>query len=168
MQLITSLLNSAHDRSTFASGNASLDQYIKQLAKQDMKRKLANCFVLTGNQQEVLGYFTLSSSSIDITNVAEPLKKKLPKYDALPVILLGRLAIDKRLQGQGFGKLLVLEALYRSWQVSKETIGCYAVIVDPIDDHAARFYASLGFIRFQHLGKMFMPMAEIQQLFEGG
>ncbi|WP_239541319.1 GNAT family N-acetyltransferase [Cryomorpha ignava] len=75
------------------------------------------------------------------------------------------MAIDKRFQRQGIGKLLLIDALMRSYEVSK-SIGSFAVVVDPIDEDTIRFYDKYGFIKLADSGKMFLPMNTIKTLFD--
>ncbi|WP_341841204.1 GNAT family N-acetyltransferase [Chitinophaga caseinilytica] len=88
-----------------------------------------------------------------------------PSYSDLPVTLLGRLAVDKTCQGQRIGELLLIDALFRSYENSK-IIGSIAVVVDPLDEDAVGFYKKYGFVTLPDSGKMFMPMKMIEQLVE--
>ena len=144
-----------------------LDSYLHRQASQDMKRKLSACFVLTDKSNNIIrGYYTLSNNSIPLHQVPDSFKNKLPKsYKAIPTTLLGRLAVDKNEQGQGVGKVLLVDAIKRSYLLSKD-IGSYAVIVDPLDNEAKSFYSKYGFIELPDRGKMFLPMKTISQLFE--
>ena len=90
--------------------------------------------------------------------------QKIPKYKDLPVTLLGRLAIDEKFQGQKLGRLLLIDALKRSLDTSK-SVASLAVIVDPLDQEASDFYFKYGFILLPDSGRMFLPMATIEQLF---
>ena len=113
----------------------------------------------------LIGYYTLANNSIPQKFVPKNIQKKLPKsYTSIPTTLLGRLAIDKRFQGKGFGKYLLLDALKRSYEVSRK-IGSFAVIVDPIDMDAEQFYKNYGFIKLPDSGKMFLPMKIVVSLF---
>jgi GNAT superfamily N-acetyltransferase len=90
----------------------------------------------------------------------------LPKsYLSIPTVLLGRLAIDKGFQGKGIGKLLLIDSLKRCYDTSK-SVGTFAVIVDPLDKEAERFYEKYGFINLPDSGKMFLSMKTIEELFE--
>ena len=135
-------------------------------ATQDIKRKLSACFVIKEEQTELIkGYYTLSNNSIPLEDIPKDIRKKLPKsYMTIPTTLLGRLAIDNNFQGQGVGKLILIDALKRSFVLSK-TIGSFAVVVDPIDEDPERFYDKYGFIKLPDSGKMFLPMQTIGQLF---
>lgn len=165
MSFLTETLDSSHIKKEFSCGKEMLDNYIQKQASQDVKRKLSACFVFVGEDKIVQGYYTLSNNGITLEQVPESFKKKLPmSYASIPTTLLGRLAVGKKFKGNGLGKLLLIEALKRSYLISKE-IGSFAVIVDPIDEDAENFYTKYGFIKLPDSGKMFLPMNTIQQLF---
>ena len=165
MSYVTVPLNPSHKKSAFNCGRALLDNYLHVQAKQDVKRKLAACFVLADEHNKVKGYLTLSSASISKDALPEEVRKKLPTYQDLPVTLLGRLAVDSNYQGQRLGEFLLMDALKKSYDTSS-SIGSMAVIVDPIDESAVSFYRKFGFILLPDSGKMFLPMAIISTLFE--
>lgn len=160
------LLDKEHNRKTFDCGNESLNVYLKLQAGQDVKRKLAACFVLSENQTHtILGYYTLSNNSIPLSSFPEQIRKKFPKtYTSIPTTLLGRLAIDKSQQGKGMGRILLVDALKRSYEISHE-IGSFAVVVDPIDLEAESFYEKYDFIKLPDSGKMFIAMKTLHELF---
>lgn len=164
---LTESLSSKHDKTKFCCGKLLLDSYIQRQASQDVKRKLSACFVIANEFNSLIrGYYTLSNNSIPLNQVPEDFRKKLPKsYKSLPTTLLGRLAVDKNEQGKGTGKALLVDALKRSYLLTKD-IGSYAVIVDPLDANAKSFYSKYGFIELPDSGKMFLPMKTINQLFE--
>ena len=164
-QYLTIPLDAKHKKAGFSCGNAHLDQYLQIQAKQDIKRKLAACFVMSTDTFDIKGYYTLSNAGISREWLPEAYSLKLPRaYQSLPVTLLGRLAIDNSYKGHGLGKLLLVDALKRSFEASK-IIGSMAVVVDPIDDAAIGFYAKYGFILLPDSGKMFLPMKTIEHLF---
>jgi len=169
MKYLIENLKADHKKSAFSCGHISLDNYIRKQAKQDMKRYLSAVFVMIENNEnkEVLGYYTLSNNSIDYAIVPDDIKKKMPpSYTSLPVTLLGRLAVSECNQGKGIGQNLLVDALRRSWQISKSHLGSIAVIVDPIDQSAHSFYAKYGFILLPDgRGRMFLSMATITDLF---
>lgn len=162
----TEALNSTHEKEDFACGNEILDSYIKQQAGQDVKRKLSVCFVCVHAQSKLVkAYYTLSSSSIPLDMVPAAFKKNLPpSYISIPCTLLGRLAIDSKFQNQGLGKMLLIDALRRAYEISK-SIGSFAIIVDPIDDNAKSYYTKFGFIQLPDSGKMFIAMKTVEMLF---
>jgi ribosomal protein S18 acetylase RimI-like enzyme len=165
MSYITFPLSSSHNKEKFNCGKPLLDSYLHKQAKQDVKRRLSACFILPDEEDNVKGYYTLSSASIERKLLPEEVIKKLPlSYLDLPVILLGRLAISTDHQGQGLGEIVLLDALKRSYNTSKE-VGSMAVIVDPLDLDAIKFYKKYDFILLPDSGKMFLPMATIAKLF---
>ncbi len=94
-------LRKDHIRLPFACGTESLDRYFHQQAVQDARRKAAAVFVLTSEQGDaVLGYYTLSATSIDSSELPEGIARKLPRYPRLPAILIGRLAVAQNYQGR--------------------------------------------------------------------
>jgi len=163
---LTIPLDSKHKKSEFTCGNTYLDNYLKKQAKQDIKRKLSACFILSSENNEIKGFYTLSNAGVPRELIPENISKKLPRaFESLPVTLLGRLAINEKNKSQGLGKLLLIDALKRSYEVSK-VIGSMAVIVDPIDESAIKFYNKFGFITLPDSKKMFLSMKTIEQLFK--
>jgi len=160
------LLDKRHNRSDFDCGKELLNNYLKNQAGQDVKRKLSVCFVLSENETNIIqGFYTLSNYGIPLSSFSEKIQKKLPKsYTSIPTILLGRLAIDRRYQGLGIGKILLIDALKRSYENS-QVIGSFAVVVDPIDQEAARFYKKYDFIGLPDSGKMFIAIKTLEHLF---
>ncbi len=159
-------LGEKHDRSEFSCGNELLDQYIKTQASQDAKKRVAVPFVLCeGTDNAVLGYYTLSNFSVDVGAWSEDVAKKLPRYPEVPATLLGRLAADRRIQGKRLGEYLLMDALRRSLQASKD-VASVAVIVEAIDNRAVAFYQHYEFLPFlDEPRKLFLPMAAIEKLF---
>lgn len=158
------LLHKKHDKESFDCGKELLNNYLKTQAGQDIKRKLSVCFVLSENEI-IKGYYTLSNSSIPLNDFSAPIRKKLPKsYTSIPTTLLGRLAIDKNYQGKGIGKVLLIDAMKRSFDISQE-MGSFAVVVDPIDDEAEKFYKKYDFIKLPDSEKMFITTKTLQELF---
>ncbi|MDP4662725.1 MAG: GNAT family N-acetyltransferase [Salibacteraceae bacterium] len=154
-----------HNRNTFNCEEESLSNYLKHQASQDIKKKLATCFVLLeSGSTEIKGYYTLSSESIDRKQVPEKYQKKIPLQYTAPVILLGRLARDITMKGSPAGKILLADALTRSLSISK-TLGAMAVVVYPINDFARTFYANYGFVSLPDSGRMFIALSTVEQLF---
>lgn len=160
------LLDKKHNRDDFDCGKELLNNYLKNQAGQDIKRKLSACFVLAdSNSDQIQGYYTLSNNSIPLSGFPEHIQKKLPRsYISIPTTLLGRLAIDTKNQGKGIGKILLIDALKRSYEISQE-IGSFAVVVDLIDEEAEKFYEKYDFIKLPDSRKMFISMKTLTQLF---
>jgi len=157
--LHTVALNSAHKRNLFSCEESSLEDYIKKQASQDIRRKVAACFILEAEGGIIKGYYSLSADNVDRTIIPAELQKKLP-YKKLPVTLLGRLARNLQYKGQGIGELLLADALRRAYEASS-TIGSCAVVTDPINEKAVKFYESFGFTSLES-GRMFIPMDTIK------
>ena len=119
-----------HDREGFSCGVEPLDKYLKEQAGQDARRRVAAPFVLfESNGAVVVGYYTLSALGIDVGTWPEDVARRLPRYPVVPVALLGRFAVDTRLQGRGMGEYLLLDALRRALEASRE-VASIAVVVD--------------------------------------
>lgn len=127
---------------------------------------MAATFVLCeGTSNTVLGFYTLSAMSVDIGAWPEHVAKKLPRYPIVPATLVGRMAIDRQLQGRGAGEHLLMDALYRSWQASRQ-VASVAVVVEAKDSRAVEFYRRYEFIPFDDLPtRLFLPMRVIEELF---
>lgn len=161
----TILLDKSHDRTKFNCEEKSLTEYITKQVSQDVKKKLAACFVIINNLNEVIGYYTLTSESLGRDTIPQEYQNKIPRNYNAPVILMGRLARDITQKATAIREHLLLDALQRSYNISKKNIGAMAVVVDPISQHATNFYAKYGFILLPDSGKMFLPMKTIEKLF---
>jgi GNAT superfamily N-acetyltransferase len=161
------LLDKKHNRDAFDCGKELLNSYLQNQAGQDVKRKLSACFVLADKStNHIQGYYTLSNNSLPLSSFPERLRKKLPgSYGNIPATLLGRLAIDKRYQGRGFGRILLIDALKRCYELTEE-IGSFAVVVDPIDREAELFYEKYDFIKLPDSQKMFIAIKTLKELFD--
>lgn len=159
------LLDASHDRTRFACEEESLTNYLKTQVSQDLKRKVAVCFVKTDVGNRVIGYYTLASESLGRDIIPEAYRNQVPTSYNAPVILLGRLARDSSAKGTGLGEELLLDALERAYTLSMVSIGAMAVVVDPINAKAIQFYEKYGFITLPDSGRMFLPMKVIQKLF---
>lgn len=161
---LTLLDTGIHDRDSFTCGLQSLDLYLRHYASQDMKRRIAAVYVLAETDGQILGYYTLSASSVSAVNFPPQLMKRMPRHDVLPVTLLGRLAIHQRLQNQGYGSVLLVDALKRSFE-NALVVGAVAVIVDAETSRAFQFYVQHGFIPLpDQSNRLMLPMATISQL----
>ena len=160
--LIIEPLNRTHERTGFHCGVEALDRYLKKQAKQDIKRRISRVFIATQPEipEVIIGYYTLSSLSIELYQLPEKLARKLPKHP-VPAALIGRLAICSAAQGQGIGKLLLADAIKRTLAVS-EQIAIYTIVVDAIDDHAKGFYEQFGFTSLSvDSPRLFLPLKSI-------
>jgi ribosomal protein S18 acetylase RimI-like enzyme len=157
-------LGEAHERSSFACGQPALDTYFKTQATQDIRRRVATCFVAveqaTGN---IAAYYTLASAGIPITDLPPDITKKLPRYPSIPAVRIGRLAVDLKFQSRELGAALLADALSRVIALGP---AAFAILVDAKDDSAVGFYRHHGFIALlSHPRTLFLPVATAQKLF---
>jgi ribosomal protein S18 acetylase RimI-like enzyme len=147
----------AHERSSFYCGAEALDRYWRERASQDVKRMLANCFVLRETATgAVAGFYTLSAASVPASDVPTEILKRLPRYPVLPAALMGRLAIDRRFQRRGLASALLADAAKR---VLKGDLKAFALIVEAKDESAVAFYRLQGFQPFASRPmSLFLPL----------
>ena len=135
-------LSSHHDRQAFDCGDANINHYIQHYASQHVKKGIAKIHVLA-DSQTITGFYTLSNTYIDN---ADGQIKGYPKQ--IPAIIIGRLGVDTRFQGQGLSKLLLSHALKKIQQLADDT-GIAFVIIDAKDDKLADYYQKFGFMLTQ-------------------
>src|SRR6185295_13569178 len=116
-------------------------------------------FVAVEAELGVVGFYSLSSLSLSLADLPEETARKLPRYDAIPAALIGRLARDERVRGQGLGEILLADAIQRVLRAGL-SIAVYAIVVDAKDERAADFYRALGFRPFPlRPERLFLPAA---------
>lgn len=164
-KLLIETLASRHNRKAFFCGIDTLDRYLIRQAGQDARKHVAATFVLVEtNNPIVLGFYTLSATSVQLDDLPEKTIKKLPKYPFVPAILLGRLAVDQKCHGMGYGQVLLIDALKRC--MNTKDIGWAAVIVDAKNEQAVTFYEHHHFIRFSpDASRLFLARSTISSLF---
>lgn len=158
------ILDKTHNRKAFECEEQQLTDYIKKQVSQDIKKKLAVCFVAIDSDINVIGYYNLSSESLGREQIPDKYLRKVPQNYNAPVILLGRLARNITAKGTGLGEHLLLDALFRAFTLSDESIGAMAVIVDPMNQFAIKFYKKYGFEQLPDSEKMFLSMSTIKQI----
>lgn len=140
-----------------------LDRYFRTQAGQDARKNMAAPFVLVLPNGAIAGYYTLSSTAVNVGEWPAQTVRKLPRYPLIPVTLLGRLAIDRHHQGNGYGRFLLADALFRA---VRSKIASFAVIVDAKDENACRFYGRESFLPFPDRPmRLFRPIADIEGMF---
>lgn len=156
------LLDTAkHHRKNFDCGVEVLNLYLQRSANQDRKRSVTKVYVLADGER-VIGYYTISAHAVLRKNLPE--SYKLPPYEEMPFLLLGRLAVDKEYQGQGYGDALIFHAFSLTIDAA-EKIGILGMIVDAKDDNAASFYEGFGFHRLEGTSQRLMiPLSAMKQL----
>jgi GNAT superfamily N-acetyltransferase len=159
------LLNKQHDRESFTCGVESLDLYLKTQASQDMRRKANAVFVLVPEDapHKIAGFFTLCAHGLAPGIIPEDARKHIPKYPIVSATLIGRLAINRDYQGKGLGSALLAKALRKAYENST-IVGSSMVVVDAINEEAARFYRAHGFIRLPESMRLVLPMATVARL----
>jgi GNAT superfamily N-acetyltransferase len=164
-EFLSEPLGPQHDRPAFSCEVEPLERYLKLQANQDVKKDLSVAYVLVPaeNRSRIAGYYTVSSDNIPIDDLPPELVKKLPRYNAVPATLIGRLARDLSYRGKGIGELLLANALKLAWETSQR-IASWAVTVDSKNESARRFYLDFGFIPFADTEKrLYLPMRTIEQ-----
>jgi ribosomal protein S18 acetylase RimI-like enzyme len=146
-----------HDRRAFSCGVADLDRYFHQQVTQDIRRRVTRCFVAVTGDSSIAGYYTLASGSIPAAELPFDLARRLPRDPTLPAVRIGRLAVDSRFAGQGFGRLLLWDALSRALRSEQPNL---SILVDAKDDRAAAVYRHHGFTPFATAPLvLFLPLA---------
>lgn len=126
-------LTSAHDRKKFSCGVEPLDRCLRELATQDIKRRVSNSFVALDDAGAIAGYYTFAATSLPLTELSADMAKRLPRYTLMPAGLIGRLAIDQRFQGKRLGGALIMDAATRA---AHGDPAIFALIVAAKDDSA--------------------------------
>lgn len=146
-------------RKTFQSGSGPLDAYFRDHLSQDLKSKVAACFVATAPDGQVIGIYTLCASGVPVIALPAEIGQRLPRYPFVPVARMGRLAVDHRSQGHGFGGILVADAASRA---ANSDVASYALVVDAKDATAKAFYEHLGFLALPEQPLvLFLPLAGV-------
>lgn len=151
------VLGRAHARNGFSCGVDALDHYLAHQASQDVRRRVSACFVAVEvGSGKVAGYYTLAAASVPLTDLPEALTRRLPRYPAVPVARVGRLAVDRAFQRQRLGGALLADAAVRA---ARSEVAVFALAVDAKDDAAAAFYRHHGFESFGSQGRQLaMPL----------
>ena len=136
------LLDSKHNVLDFNCGNETLNDWLKKRALKNQKQGASKTFVICDDKQ-VVGYYALATGSVERINVPKSLARNMP--NPIPVIVLGRLAIDKKIQGEKLGSALLKDAIRRTIFIS-ENVGVKALLVHAISEEAKRFYLHHNFI----------------------
>jgi GNAT superfamily N-acetyltransferase len=130
-----------HDLNAFASGEATLDDWLRRRARSNQASGASRTYVIAV-QHRVIGYFTLASGAITLAEAPSRARRNMP--DPIPMTVLGRLAIDQEWQNRGLGRLLLRDAILRTCQAAA-IIGVRGLLVHALSPAAKRFYESNGF-----------------------
>jgi len=135
-------LDADHDLTGFDCGEDSLNDWLQRRATRNHRSGASRTYVVCEGRK-VVGYYGLAAGALGHEEAPKALRRNMP--DPIPVMVLGRLAIDQRYQNIGLGKALLLDATRRTLQVSRIT-GVVALLVQAISEAAKRFYLGRGFI----------------------
>jgi ribosomal protein S18 acetylase RimI-like enzyme len=150
-------LSPDHERLAFSCGVDPLDRYLQTQASQDIRRHIANCFVATpANSNIIAGYYTFSAASVPLLDLPPETARRLPRYPIVPAARIGRLAIDRQYRSRGLGAALLFDAITRA---ARADAAIFAILVDAKDDAAAAFYRRHGFAPFAARPRnLFLPL----------
>ncbi|TAN69938.1 MAG: N-acetyltransferase [Methylobacter sp.] len=131
-----------HELAGFDSGEPSLNEWLKKRAFKNHASGASRCFVLCAGA-DVIAYYSLSAGAISHEASPKSMRRNMP--NPLPVLLLGRLAVDKCYHNQGIGQALLRDAMLRAVNVAGDA-GVFALLVHALSDQAKQFYLSRGFV----------------------
>lgn len=156
-------ISAIHKLDNFDCGETSLDEWLKKRALKNQATGASQCFVIS-EENTVIGYYCMSAGAISHEATPKGLRRNMP--DPLPILLLGRLAIDKNHHNSGLGSALLRDAMLRALNVAN-TVGVFAIIVHAISEEAKQFYLSRGFVEspLQPMTLM-MTLTTIRQVIE--
>jgi ribosomal protein S18 acetylase RimI-like enzyme len=139
-------LQASHRTEGFRCGSVSLDEWLRKHALQSHRSGGSRVFVTTETDPDIAGYYALAAGAVMPREAPARLVRGLAANQPVPVVLLGRLAVDARHQGRHLGRSLLLDAMTRVLQAG-ELIGIRALLVHAIDERAREWYAQFGFER---------------------
>jgi len=134
-------LGEAHDFAGFASGVEGLDDWLKRRARANQASGASRTYVVADGTR-VVGYYALASGAVVQSAASSRIRRNMP--DPIPIVVLGRLAVDREWQGKGLGSAMFRDAAQRVRRAA-DIIGIRGMLVHAISDDARRFYLSLGF-----------------------
>lgn len=161
----TALDPKGHDRKSFDCGVPALNEYLQRYANQDLKRSLTRIYVLADGPS-IIGYYSISAHSVRRDHLPEDVQAG--PYEDIPFLLLGRLAVDHRWQGQGYGDALIVHAFDTTRKAASQ-IGILGMIVEAKDEKAATFYEGFGFRRLASTtNRLVLPITAMDALLDKG
>ncbi len=154
-------LAATHRRDDFDCGNEALNEYLRRYARQQQERDFSRTYVaLADDAATVVGFVSVSAGQVGTASFPDELK--LPRYP-VPVLRIGRLAVDRRTQGRSLGRDLMRFALKLALELAG-SVGIHAVVVDAKDDVAREFYARLGLTPLRDTAlSLFLPIATLRR-----
>ena len=159
-------LTPGHQLAAFDCGNEVLTDWLRRRALANQVSHASRTFVVCHGDEEVVGYYSLASGAIARQSAPGAVRRNMP--EPIPVIVLGRLAVDVRYQGAGLGGVLLRDAMLRILTVSRE-VAVKALIVHAISDDARKFYRRYDFIESPtDPMTLLLPLATIATALEPG
>ena len=159
-----------HDRAAFSCGTIRLDNFLKRTARKRQARDFIRVRVATElGSAGILGYYALNAHALEGDDLPADLTKKAPRFGGIPAVYLSMIAVDRRCQGRGLGRILLADALSRAAAVADQ-VGLKAVVLDVIDDGGPEimerrraFYAGMGFRPLpSRPARMFISIATVR------
>ena len=135
-------LANSHDTASFDCGQPTLNHWLNQIALKNEDRGASRTFVVC-DADRVVCYYALAAGSVERTEAPNKIRRNMPR--PIPVMVLGRLAVDKAYQSQGLGRALLRDALLRVIAISKQA-GVRAILLHALTEEAKRFYLRRGFV----------------------
>ena len=153
-------IGQSHKLEEFSCSIASLDRWLKTKAWHNENARASRTYVLCDDDNNVIGYYALATGSISPNQAPRKVKRNMP--NPIPVMVLGRLAVDQNYQGKGLGDALLRDAILRIIQAA-EIAGIKAIVVHAISEQAKQYYAARSFIESPaHPMTMILPLDSIQ------
>ena len=136
------LLTAAHVLATFNCGEVSLDEWLKRRALLNHLNGASRTYVIADAENRVFGYYALAAGAVSHRDSSSAVRRNMP--DPIPVLVLGRLAVDQSCQGQQLGAALLRDAVQRTYAVAQQA-GIRALFVHALNERAKAFYEGYGF-----------------------
>jgi GNAT superfamily N-acetyltransferase len=158
-----------HDREAFDCGEQALNEFLRHHARRSHDLGSAKTFLAIGNvdSKAILGFYSLSPASVEYARAPEMVRRRLARYD-VPVFRLARLAVDRRVQGQGLGGQLLFAAGRRCLHAAAE-VGGLAILIDAKNERAAGWYAAYGAVPLLDAPlSLLLPLATIEKALKSG
>ena len=164
MNLIIEVLSKKHAQTSFNCGDSDLNYFLQKIARQHINKGISKTFVLIdqNNPTEIIAYMTLVVCEVFAENIPHQWKKKYPQK--IPTAKLARLAVSLKAQRKGYGKLLLIDAMQKTLNVSR-AMGVAGLFVDAKHIEAKNYYSQFGFIALpDQLENLFLPLSTLADL----
>lgn len=156
-------LSGRHDRESFDCGSPELNNYLRQVAGQHVRKSLARVYIAyeESRPESIVGFYALNGCEIRSDELPASLRRKYPRR--IPAVRLGRLAVARDYQGRGVGELLLFHSMWNVGRVDA-IVGAVALLVDAKDEAARQFYLKYGFLEFPDRPlNLFLPTARVKE-----